>query len=158
MFIYSVALFGHRRLSELKQIQEGLVPIIKELMQKKPYIVFLIGRNGEFDEYTASIIKSLQHEYGTDNSELVLVLPYRVADMEYYQNYYDSILIPECVENAHPKSAIAKRNRWMVEQADLVIVNVEKAHGGAFSAMRYAEKRDIPVINLAHEHKITPLT
>ena len=37
----------------------------------------------------------------------------------------------------------------MVEQADLVIVNVEQKQGGAYSAMRYAEKQFIPVINLA---------
>lgn len=149
MSIYTVALFGHRKLSDMKRIEEMLVPLLKDLLRKKTYILFLIGRNGEFDEYTASVIKSVRRECGTDNSEMVLVLPYTVADMEYYQNYYDSLLIPECVEGVHPKSAITKRNRWMVEQADLVIVHIEKAQGGAYAAMRYAGKRNVPVINLA---------
>ena len=149
MPIYTVALFGHRYISDLKKLGESLYPIIKELIEKQTYVVFYIGRNGEFDEYASSIIKSAQNTYGVDNSELVLVLPYTVADMKYYADYYDSILIPECVKGAHPKSAISQRNRWMVEQADLVIVNVEQKKGGAFSALQYAHKLHVPVINLA---------
>jgi nucleoside 2-deoxyribosyltransferase len=44
---------------------------------------------------------------------------------------------------------MTKRNQWMVERADLVIVNVERTEGGAAAAMRYAERLHIPVINLA---------
>ena len=147
--IFTVALFGHRIVTDYKRIEENLTPIIKDLIEQKPYIVFLIGRNGEFDEYAASIIKSAQHEYGVVNSDLTLVLPYPVADIFYYQDYYDSIHLPESVEGSHPKSAITKRNRWMVDRADLVIVDVEKSHGGAYNAMRYAEKMHTHVINMA---------
>lgn len=159
MSIYTVALFGHRSLSDLKRLEESLVPIIKKLIQiqKESYILFLIGRNGEFDEYVASIIKSLQRECGHDNSELTLVLPYTVANIPYYQAYYDSILIPPCVEGAHPKAATTKKNRWMVEQADLVIVYVEKELGGAYSALRYAEKLSKAVINLAQHAGKSPM-
>ena len=152
MSIYTVALFGHRNMLDTKHIDHNLIPIITNLIETKFYIVFLIGRNGEFDAYAASIIKMVQHEYGISRLELNLVLPYAVSDIEYYDNYYDSILIPECVENVHPKSAITKRNRWMVEQADLVIDNVEKQQGSAFTALRYAEKLCKPVINLATQH------
>ena len=147
--MYTVALFGHRQVSDFHKLDEALTPIVKELIEKQSYVIFYIGRNGAFDEYAASIIKSTRNKYGVDNSDLVLVLPYTVANIEYYADYYDSIFIPECVEGVHPKSAISKRNRWMVEQADLVIVNVEQKQGGAYSAMRYAEKQFIPVINLA---------
>ena len=36
----------------------------------------------------------------------------------------------------------------MVEQSDLVIVNVERNKGGAFTAMKYAEKQHKKIINL----------
>lgn len=111
MSSYTVALFGHRELSDLQRIEKNLFPIIKNLILEETYTIFLIGRNGEFDEYAASIIKSVQHKYGTSNSELLLVLPYEVANIEYYESYYDSIYIPSCVEGVHPKSAITKRNR-----------------------------------------------
>ena len=44
----------------------------------------------------------------------------------------------------------------MVEQADLVIVNVEKSQGGAYTAMKYAEKLHTHVINLAESPKKYP--
>ena len=45
------------------------------------------------------------------------MLPYLEKDMEYYEKYYDNVMIPECIEETHPKGVITKRNRWMVEQA-----------------------------------------
>jgi hypothetical protein len=149
MSLYTVSLFGHREIADSKQIEEKLIPIIQELLRKRDFVQFYIGRNGEFDEYAASLIKIAQRDFCMDYSDLTLVLPYEVADMEYYEKYYDDIIIPECLEGVHPKSAISKRNRWMVEKADLLIVYTEKKQGGAYTAMRYAEKLHIPVINLA---------
>jgi len=53
MNIFTVSLFGHREIDDLQRLNEALAPIIKELMRKKLYVTFLIGRNGEFDEYAA---------------------------------------------------------------------------------------------------------
>ena len=61
---YTVSLFGHRTIDDLRKIDKILIPIIEELMRKLPHVIFLIGRNGEFDEYSASIIKSLQKKLG----------------------------------------------------------------------------------------------
>ena len=146
--IYTVSLFGHRKLYDLYRIDKYLVPILKKLIQQKPYVSFLIGRNGEFDEYAASVIKQIQKEFGKDNNDITLVLPYTVSDLEYYIKYYDNIIIPDGIEGMHPKSAITMKNRWMIDQSDLVIVNVEHNQGGAFTAMKYAEKRNRKIINL----------
>ena len=110
----------------------------------------MIGRNGGFDEYVASVIKFVQREVGKDNNDMTLVLPYTVANLEYYEKYYDSIVIPDNVDGVHPKFAITIKNRWVVEQSDLVIVNVERNKGGAM-AMKYAEKLNKKIINLANK-------
>ena len=148
MSIFTVSLFGHREIDDLWRLNDQLTPIIKELIQTKSYIVFLIGRNGEFDEYAASVIKLVQRELGKENSDMSLVLPYKVSDIEYYEKYYDSIVIPESLFGAHPKSAITLKNRQMIEQSDLVIVYVKHNEGGAYTAMKYAEKLNKKVINL----------
>ena len=148
MDVFTVSLFGHREIDDLRRLKGRLVPIIKELIQTKEYISFLVGRNGEFDEYVASLIKHTQKEVGKENNDLTLVLPYKVTDLEYYQKYYDNVMIPESVCGAHPKSAITLRNRWMVEQADLVVAYVERDTGGAYTAMRYAKKCNKDVVNL----------
>ena len=82
MKIYTVSFFGHRKLYDLRQIDERLSPLIKKLIQTKQYVAFLIGRHGEFDEYAASVIKRVQKEIGSDNNDLTLVIPYTVADIE----------------------------------------------------------------------------
>ena len=148
MEVFTVSLFGHRQVENLNLINERLIKIIKELLKTKQYVSFLIGRNGEFDEYVASLIKSVQKETGKENNDLSLVIPYTVSDLEYYENYYDCIVLPECVHRSHPKAAITLKNRWMVECSDLVIVYVERDTGGAFAAMKYAQKLKKDIINL----------
>lgn len=148
MNIFTVSLFGHRRIDDLRQFSDRLAAIVKRLIQAKPYVAFLVGRHGEFDEYAVSIIKQVQKDIGKENSDITLILPYTVANIEYYETYYDSIIIPECLHGVHPKSAITIKNRWMIERSDLVIVYVERDKGGAYTAMKYADKLNKQVINL----------
>lgn len=108
-----------------------------------------IGRNGEFDIYAATVVKSVQNTMGKVNNALICALPYPEKDMEYYEKYYDNVMIPECIEPSHPKGAILKRNRWMVEQADLMVCYVERVQGGAYTALKYAKKLEKQIINLA---------
>ena len=146
--IYTIGFFGHRHLHDIRPVDVALLPILRELIQTKQHISFFIGRNGEFDEYVASIIKRLQKELGNDNSEMVLVLPYSVSDIDYYEKYYDSIIIPDTLSKVHPKAAITLRNRWIIDRSDLVIVNVEHKGGGAYEAMKYAKNKGKKIINL----------
>ena len=140
MNVFTVSLFGHRELEDIHQIRAQLYPIIKKLLQSKNYISFLIGRNGAFDEYAASLIKQAQKEFGKENNDMSLVLPYAIANLEYYEKYYDSIILPEVVYNAHPKAAITLKNRWMIEKSDLIIVYSSHNKGGSYAALRYAQK------------------
>lgn len=146
--IYRVAFFGHRRIYNIREIEEKLVPILNELILTKEYVEFYIGRNGDFDEFVASVIKRVQKQLDRDNNVMILTLPYTVKYIEYYENYYDEIVIPDAIGKAHPKAAITLRNRWMVDTADLVIAYIEHEEGGAYAAVKYAKKGNKKVINL----------
>ncbi|MBE6550583.1 MAG: hypothetical protein E7665_00470 [Ruminococcaceae bacterium] len=148
MNVFTVSLFGHREIEDLSKMEKFLIPIVKELICTKQYVTFLIGRNGEFDEFAASIIKQLQKEYGNENNDMILVLPYKVADIEYYEKYYDSVLIPADTYGVHPKAVITVKNRWMIDRSDLVIFYVNRSKGGAYAAMKYAEKLNKDIINI----------
>lgn len=148
---YRVALFGHRDFSGHRLLEERLTPLLGNLLKNKPYVEIYVGRNGEFDLFVATIVRRLQKMLGEDNNELICVLPYPEKNIEYYEEYYGSVIIPECLGKTHPKGAITKRNRWIVEQADLIICYVERDVGGAFAAMKYAEKLNKNIINLAQE-------
>lgn len=140
MDVFTVSLFGHRRVEDLTQLENRLVPVVRDLINSKPYVAFMLGRNGEFDEYAASVIKRVIRERELNNSDITLVLPYTVSDIEYYEKYYDNVIIPECLYGVHPKSAITQRNRWMIDNSDTVIFYLEHNSGGAYSAMKFARK------------------
>ena len=144
-----VALFGHRHFDGHLMLDEKLFPILKNLICSEGFVEIYIGRDGEFDIYAATVIKRAQKAFGKENNELICVLPYNKRDIKYLEEYYDSVIIPECVSKSHPKSAITRRNKWMVEQAELVICYVTSDTGGAYTAIKYAEVLKKRIINLA---------
>lgn len=152
--IYRVAFFGHRRIYNIRKIEEKLVPILNELILTKEYVEFYIGRNGDFDEFVASVIKRVQKQLDRDNNVMILTLPYTVKDIEYYEDYYDEIVIPEAIGKAHPKASITLRNRWMAETCDLVICYIEREEGGAYAAVKYAMKKNMEIINICEKTKV----
>lgn len=149
MNIFTVSLFGHREIPNLSELDSKLFPIVRELVQTEQYVSFIIGRNGEFDEYAASVIKRAQKETNLANSDLTLVLPYQVANLEFYEKYYDGIIIPENLSDAHYKAKITLKNRWMIENSNLVIVCVNHNSGGAYQAMKYAKRLNKKIINIS---------
>ncbi|MBE6694131.1 MAG: hypothetical protein E7589_05140 [Ruminococcaceae bacterium] len=149
MNVYKVTLFGHRELYEHRKIEEKLTAIFLDLLRERQYVEIYIGRNGEFDIFAASVLKRIRKRVGDSNYGINLVLPYTNKDIEYYEQYYDSVMIYECIGKIHPKGAITKRNRWMVEQCDLFICYVEHKGGGAYTALQYAEKLGKKIINIA---------
>ena len=68
---------------------------------------------------------------------------YIKKNINYYLDYYDNVIIPDCLAKTHPKGAITKRNKWMVEQSSLLICYIEKESGGAYTAFKYAKKLGI---------------
>ena len=80
---------------------------------------------------------------------MILLQPYPMKNDAEYQNFYDEIWYP-VDQKVHPKAAIIKRNRWMIDNADFLIAYVEKDRAGCASAtLDYAQKKAIPIINLA---------
>ena len=153
--IYTVAFFGHRYIDNPFLIEERLEEQIYKLLSEHEYVDFLIGRNGDFDQYVSSTVLRVRKRYRDDNSSLILMLPYPTAEYlnneESFHNYYTEVEISYAASKAHPKSAIQIRNREMVERADLVICAIERETGGAWQTVQYAMKQEKPVINLFDE-------
>lgn len=155
--IYTVAFFGHRYIDNPFLVDDFLDENLRELLSKHEYVDFLIGRNGDFDQLCSSAVLRTKKNYRDDNSSLILVLPYNTAhyrdNQAGYEDYYDEIEV--CFESAklHPKSAIQKRNRYMVDRADLIICYIENNSGGAYQTIRYAEKRNKKIINIAKRNE-----
>lgn len=158
MEAYTVAFFGHRNIYNSFQIENSLDMIIKGLIKEKTYVEFLVGRNGEFDQYVSSAIIRAKRKYKDDNSFHILVLPYATAEYmnntRSFEKYYDEIEICSESAHAHFKSAIQIRNRKMVDRADLIICCIEHKSGGAYQTIQYAQKHNKKIINLAAEKTV----
>ena len=149
MDIYRVTFLGHRRISAAfsMEIDKQIEQIARDLILQKEYVEFYVGRNGDFDILAASAIKRTQRAVGNQNSSLILVLPYPVKDLEYYEKFYDEILFP-LDPKTHFKAAITQRNQWMIQNSDLLIAFVQENKGNSYLGMNQAEKSGIQVINL----------
>ena len=117
---------------------------------------FYVGGRGEFDSMAAAAVRAVKAVHRDKKIQIYLIEPYLHAnlnrDKEYNEKLYDGIIIPEELIGVHPKAAIQKRNRWMVDQADLLIAYVYRDYGGAYETLKYARRQDgIRVINLAEE-------
>ena len=153
MDIYTVSFFGHREVERAAEIESKLNKLLHYLITQKEYVEFLIGRDGEFDLLTVSSIRRAVKQYGYGNTSIILVLPYMKAEYrdneQNYLSYYDEVEICSESSDAHYKSAIQVRNRYMVDRSDLVVCCIQHKSGGAYRTMQYAKKQGKQVRNLA---------
>ena len=152
---FTVSFFGHRQIDNPFVIEEKLEKLIREYLNTMEYVEFLVGRDGEFDQLVASTVRRCKRVIRDDNSALVLVLPYETAEyrnnVQSFQDYYDEIEIRAESAAKHYKSAHQTRNHSMVDRSHLVVFCVDHESGGAYSTMRYAEKKGVQTINLTKE-------
>lgn len=143
---------GHRQVFESK-IEEKIRNALESLVEMGSRLVFLNGGMGQFDALCASAVRSLKKRHPEKEIQLCLVIPYLSdkinAEKSFLQAVYDEILMPEGLEYAHYKAAVSKRNRWMVDQADCLISYIIRQYGGAYQTYRYAQRKSIPIINVA---------
>lgn len=106
--------------------------------------VFLNGGMGDFDRLGARAVGILKKRVPDRGVSLRLVLPsYRYAQRAGQSaklDLYDEILVCGESDGAHYKAMIGIRNRWMVEQSDVCIAYVNTNSGGAYNALRTAQR------------------
>ena len=149
MDIFKVGFIGHKEVEnffnvEQQQIHDNVI----KLLDEKEFVEFYIGRNGEFDIMVASVIKGIQRDRGTYNNCLILVLPYDVADMDSYEEYYNEVMIPRELYKVHYKAAIEKRNEWIIDNTDLMIMHVTMEEGNSAKCLKKAQGIGRKIINI----------
>ena len=158
MEVFTVSFFGHRQIDNALIIDKRLDEYISDLICKKEYVEFLVGRDGEFDKMAASAVRRAKKQYSYySNNSLVLVLPYSRAEFtnneQAFLEYYDEVEICEKSAKAHYRAAIQIGNKVMVDRSDLVISCIQYQNGGAYKTIKYAEKIGKHIVNIAEEIK-----
>ena len=101
-----------------------------------------------FDSIVRSVLRELTQLYPHIKYSVVLE---RVPEKknEFELNDYSDTMLPEGIENVHPRYAISWRNRWMIKQAEYVVAYVAYSLGRSAKFTEMALKAEKKVYNLA---------
>ena len=135
--------FGHRDSPE--KIKHLLKKTILYIIEKEGVRDFLVGNNGNFDAIVRRQLEDLSHTYPITYNVVLAYMPTK-------KNEYDSFtntVYPEGIETVPKRFAISWRNKWMIQQSDVVVTYVTHNFGGAAQFKEMAEKQGKTVIELS---------
>ncbi len=139
----AVTFFGHK--DTPKEIEPTLRSTLIDLIENKNVTVFYVGNHGNFDTMVRRQLEDLSHTYPITYSVVLAYLPTKKSE---YDDYTNTIL-PEGIETAPKRFAISWRNKWMIEQADIVVTYVTHSFGGAAQFKKLAERQGKTLIELS---------
>lgn len=140
------AFFGHRITPP--NIKTVLKEIIIEFIDKKGADVFYVGNQGDFDFMVIEVLKEIIKDY--PNIRYYVILAYMPEKRQEFDNFdYSATIYPDGLEKTPKRFAISHRNRWMVEEADIIVTYVVCSGGGAAKFKELAEKKNKIVVNIA---------
>lgn len=137
--------FGHK--DAPSSIYEKLEEAVEMLIVENGVTCFLVGNQGQFDSMALKALRCMKAKYPHINYNVVLAyLP--VEKGEYTPYEYGETMLPEGIESIHPRYAISWRNKWMVNESDMVICHITHSWGGAAKYVDMTKKKGKRVINL----------
>lgn len=147
----TIAFAGHSIISSSNTIKETVKEQIRNNIIGVQFVTYYLGGYGEFDKICACACRELKKEYS--GIEVIYVTPYiglssqdKINEMQDCGLCDTSIYPP--IENTPLKFAIAKRNEWMMTNADLIIAYVNHSYGGAYKSLQVAKRRNKKIINI----------
>ena len=135
--------FGHK--DTPKEIEPTLRSTLINLIENKNVTVFYVGNNGNFDAMVRRQLEDLSHTYPITYNVVLAYLPAKKSE---YDDYTNTIL-PEGIETVPKRFAISWRNRWMIQQSDVVVTYVTHGFGGAAKFKEMAKRQGKTVIELS---------
>ncbi len=112
---------------------------------------FWCCEQGNFDWISRLVLRRLKQKY--QNICLCMVCAYnpdkysRIRQNFLLENY--EVIYPEEAAKGALRFAIARRNKFIAENADIVVCYITHHSGGAYQAVKIAEKCGKRIINLA---------
>ena len=164
----SCTFFGNRDTPEM--VTDALWRVLKRLVVQEGVDCFYVGNQGAFDDMVIHTLCRLKQRY--PHIACKVVLPYlpssgaiprsAAAKMgrrqktpyvweqsrAYYPGTPPETICPQEVQQAPPRCAILRRNRWMLQQADMVVAFVASPLDDAADYCSRARAQGKPVINL----------
>ena len=130
--------FGHRVWPS--GIRGKLQAEIDRLICNHGVETFYVGTQGSFDRMAYAALVEFRQRYRYIKVYRVLAYMPRLSDIAQDRSVLDDTILPEGIENAHPRYAIVIRNNWMIDRSDYVIAYVTRSFGGAYQAVERAKR------------------
>ena len=138
----TVTFFGHK--DTPKEIEPTLRTTLVDLIENHGATEFYVGNNGNFDTMVRRQLENLSQTYPITYNVVLAYLPTKKNEYEDHSN----TILPEGIETVPKRFAISYRNKWMVEQSDIVVTYVARTYGGAWQFKTMAERQGKMVIEL----------
>lgn len=139
----TVTFFGHK--DTPKEIEPTLQVTLIDLIENHGATEFYVGNNGNFDTMVRRQLENLSQTYPITYNIVLAYIPTKKSEYDSFTN----TLLPEGIETVPKRFAISWRNKWMVEQSDIVVTYVTHTYGGAAQFKEMAEKQGKTVIELS---------
>lgn len=142
-----VTFAGHRDVcGNRDSLENDIYAYLAGFAENGTAIRALTGGMGDFDGLCSAAVRRIKRTFPMVSVNLALVAPYMKQEYntnrEYYETQYDELIIFSSQGEYHPKRVITERNRWMVDQADILLTYVYRDFGGAQATVSYAKKKD----------------
>ena len=135
--------FGHR---DCYGLDAGVLKGAIEKLIRQGADTFYVGHQGQFDAMVLHALEQLKEQY--PRIRYCVVLAYLPTAKKEYDSYADCGMYPEGLETVPPRFAVDRRNRWMLQKADICLCYVSHTWGGAYPYARIAKRRGKTVVNL----------
>ena len=148
---------GHRKIpeNELPNLQRRLQKAVKGLL-KQGVTTFYAGGALGFDTLAAQAVLNARRFH--PQVKLILALPchnqagrWEERDRLLYESIKRRADEVVYVSEQYTRGCMFERNRYMVDHSDICVCYCTSGEGGTAYTVRYAEKKEIPIVNLAGE-------
>lgn len=137
--------FGHK--DAPSSIYGKLEEAVEKVILESGVTSFLVGNQGQFDGMALKALRRMKEKY--PHISYNVVLAYMPAEKEEWNLYkFGETMLPEGIESIHPRYAISWRNKWMVNETDVVIAYITHSWGGAAQYVKLAERKRKRVLNI----------
>ena len=134
--------FGH---AECYGLDDRALRLAIEDLIRNGVDTFYVGNQGQFDSAVYTCLKQLRNRH--PHIRVCVVLAYLPTEKNKHDDLADT-MYPEI--EGHPKFAIERRNRWMIDHSDFLLCHINHTWGGAYKFAQLAKRRSKTVINLGN--------
>ncbi len=151
----TVCFAGHSEIAEDKEeVYNNLMSVLQSLAEEYDRLTFLCGIYGDFDAMCTKAVTELKSTFESKKEiKLYVYIPYHekaksITDVPLY-SHIDGSCLPDIPESTPKKIRILKTNEHMVNISDILICYVRYSFGGAVKTLKYAERKNIRIINIS---------